>query len=374
MTSDLPIADASLSKATSSFSLPGKIKSIPQILHQEIIQTNSFTTSLATTMDFIHKKRKIKFNAESRLSLLVTVLLELLTFISIILYRWIHIHFFKKSDSYLLSLWIENFITFCFAKFLFKMFNLPRFTFIKNVSSLSPLLLLNGVIILIHGYDFVVFTRKSGGSEFFQFSIVLYLPLLLTVMRAICTFQIPPYFYNIITLFTILKITFLFQDPEFSLSFSLCLGSIIYATTYALYTVSLKADLQKFTALEIIYALSIASILILPIFIIHRQEMSSGITFKLIMASVLSSLFKLGSCYFTLVLLKQTDPIKTLVTINAAYIPDHFLQALIYKLDCNVSTCKVAFFIVLDFLVGHFRRQPKSEVTDETGLKYSLMK
>ena len=369
MTSENPSKDV----GTSKLLLNDNIRTIPQILHQEIIVTNGSPTTLSSTMDFIRKKRKIKFNTDSRLSLSVTVLLELLTFISIILYRWMHVHFMKKSDTYLICMWVESLVTIGLAQCLFRIFNLPKYTFMKNVSSLYPLFTLNGIIVVVHGYDFAQFTRKSGGSEFYQFSMVLFVPILLAVMYAVCTFKFPQYISNIISTCAILKITFLLQDPEFSLSLKLCIGGIIYSIIYSCYIICLKADLQKYTALELIYSLSVMSLLVLPVFIIERGEFSGSLSFKTIMVSVLSGSFKLGSLYFTFVLLKHTDPLKTLVTINSVYVPDHIMQALVYKLDCNISTCKVCFFILLDFIMGHFKRNVQVETTGER-LKYSLMK
>lgn len=359
-----------------SASAGGKLKSIPQILHQGIISPTSLTSSSFGTMEFIRKKRKIKFNADSRLSLGVSLLLEALTFLSVVLYRWVHIHFYKKSESYFLYLWLENLTVLGICQLLFKMFNLPKYTFSKNFKFLYPIYILNGISIVIQGYDFVQFTRKSGGTEFYQFSLVLFIPALMAIMNVISTFKLPWHVSSIIGICTILKMAFLLQDHDFLVSFTVCMGSTMYALTFMSFLVCLKGDLQKYTALELIYSLATMALLIFPFFIIQRGELSNGIGFKLLMASVLSGCLKLCSVYFTFVLLKHTDPMKTLVILNAAFIPDHFIQALLYKMDCHISTSKVCFFLVVDFVMGHFKRTVAEvglEERDER-IRYSLMR
>lgn len=351
-----------------------KIKTIPQILHQGIICQTSIN-SLAGTMDFIRKKRKIKFNTDSRLSCGVSLLLELLTFISIVLYRWIHVHFMKKSQTFFVYVWMENLIIVGIAQLLFKIFNLPKHTFMKSFQYLCPLLVLNGIVVVIQGYDFLYFTRKSGGSEFYQFSFVLSIPVVLAIMNVICTFNSPWHISSIVGICTIMKVTFLLQDREFVLSFGLCVGTIVFEVIHVCYLICLKADLQKYTALELIYSLSWMTLLLLPPFIIEQGGIS-GTNFKLVMVSVLSGTLKLCTLYFMFVLLKHTDPVKTLVIVNAAFIPDHFMQALVYKLDCHISTCKICFLMIVDFFVGHFKRNVENTTSgnQDDRVRYSLMR
>jgi len=358
-----------------------KLKSIPQILHQGIISPTAVAVS-SGSMEFMRKKRRIKFNTDSRLSCGVSVLLEFLTYVSIVLYRWMHVHFMKKSatsgGAYFIYLWIENLVIIGVAQFLFKLFKLPRHSFMKNFSSLYPLFTLNVLVVVVQSYDFVSFTRKSGGTEFYQFTLVLVVPALLAVLHTVTTYKSPWLVSSMVGICTLLKMSFLLQDREFNMSLGTLVGSIVFALLYASYLIGLKTDLQKYTALELIYSFAVMGVILLPVLVIQRGEITrGGISFKLVIASAMTGSVKLSMLYFIFVLLKHTDPMKTLVVLNAAFVPDHFVQALVYKLDCHISASKVCVLVLVDFIMGHVKKKnleasPNEERDD--WIRYSLMR
>lgn len=286
------------------------------------------------------------------------LLWQLLTFISITLYRWVQVHSLKKSSSYYIDIWIENIAVVCFL-YLF----LQRYLFQKHHAGkmfyyLKFTIALHIILTVIESVDFLAFTRKSSGTEFYQFTLALSPLILLVLLHKFYIFEISVYFNYAIGLLTCWKLMILFQDIEFNLSFSTSAFGLFVAICYGLYWLMLCEKIKGASTLEIVFMMSVSRVMMLPLLVVTHyyqpssKNLVSGLTIAGLSKILLMAILKIASFSSTLILLKKSDPITAVLTVNLAYIPDNFIQALIYKLDCTLSATKVNIIITVEFFIG----------------------
>ena len=286
--------------------------------------------------------------------------LELLAFILLTVYRWAEVHFWKKADSYLFEFWLQHAII-AVGFYVFSKSKLSSTSF-SNLKSLLkdtwPLLFCHVIIVIDYCVDFKTFTRKSAGTEYYQCTQVLLLPVLLIVIHELTSSEIPSKGTCIVIGLCVWQFSILFQDMEFKLSFIAMVLSLFMAILQSVYLLLLKEKLSSLPVLELIYLLSLSVALILPIFILLNDSTtirlsSDGFNLHMMIHTVFMALLKVVSSSMVLILLKNGHPLLVLLTVRTVSIPDHFVQALIYKLDCVLSGSKVCILAGIECLILH---------------------
>ena len=273
---------------------------------------------------------------------IITVLL--LTILATIIQRWLDIHFLRKIKSTFVSIWLQYVVIAGMMKIYQKRL---RFNLHAAFSSRIITKVLYASVVILMSFDVISFTRKSSGTEFYQTNLILVVPVIWAIHD--CNNSSKVLFYGLGICF-IWKMLFLFKDQEFIVSFGLSCKCFIYTTAYCYFLIYVKFDLEKTTVADMIYNISEAMIFILPFFIwingeIHQMESS------LIFPSLLLAAAKFFSIICSFLLIKNTNVLTYLLAVNVAFIPEHLIQALVYKLDCTVSASIVSVFVVLDFIL-----------------------
>ena len=286
------------------------------------------------------------------------ILLELLAFILLTFSRWAEVHFWKKADTFLLEVWLQHALIALGVFLLSKKNSSSSFSNLQlSLRDTLPLLFCHLFIAIDYCIDFKTFTKKSAGTEYYQFTQVLTVPLLLVVIYELTSSKISSKGICIVIGWCVWQLSILFQDMEFKLSFAAMVFSLIAAVIQGLYLLLLKEKLSSLPVMEMIYLLSISMVLILPIFILLGPttggSLLNGLNLQMILHTVFMALLKVSSLSVVLVLLKSGHPLFVLLTIRTVSIPDHFIQALVYKLDCVLAASKVCILAGFECFILH---------------------
>lgn len=282
--------------------------------------------------------------------------LELLTFLSMTIYCWAEVHFWKRNSSFFIEFWLVH-LFICFVVF----------AVLRGSSSPSlrpllkefwPLLFCHVVLTIDSCLDFDTFTRKSAGTEYYQFTQVLLVPVLFIILKEICSSKLPSKVIYLSLAVLIWQMSILFSDMEFHLNFNTSLFSLVIASVYGFYIVLLREKLSVYPVLEVIYVLSLSIVLVLPVFILFhhsstQSKSNTEFTISKIMNIILMAILKVLSWGLSLITLKRIHPLLALLTFRLVSIPDHFIQALVYKLDCVLSGSKVCIIAAIQFILVH---------------------
>ena len=272
------------------------------------------------------------------------IILLLLTILATIIQRWLDIHYLRKSKSAFVSIWLQYVVIAGMMKIYQKRL---RFNLHTGFSSRIITMVLYASVVILMSCDITSFTRKSSGTEFYQTNLILVVPVIWAIHDSNNSSKVLFYSNGICTVW---KMLFLFKDQEFNVSFGLSCKCFIYTTAYCYFLIYIKFDLEKTGLADMIYNLSEAMIFILPFIILINgeiQQMESSLIFP----SFLLAATKLFSIICSFLLIKNTDVLTYLLTVNVAFIPEYLIQALVYKLDCTASASKVSVFVVLDFIL-----------------------
>lgn len=312
------------------------------------------------------------------------LILQLFAIVFAILYRWMHVHFLKKSGTYFTYIWLENVLVVAILHLVMKTHpsSLPigvKGT-IRQLKSIWPLLFLYSIQVVVGGYDYILFTRKAGGTEFYQFCLVLGIPVLMAVMYSFRNIETPSYVYYVLIVLSGWKVMMLLQDPEFILPFTTSGWCLMFTFLYCCYLVMLNTYPQN-PPLEVIYYLCLSMVFFLPVFIIANKEIVVGDSVvdiskcvEGILKGFMFASLKLCSMFSMLLVLKKSDPLTCLIIVNFAFIPDHFMQALVYKLDCTLATSKICVLMAIDFIVVQFKPNvPRLDHAHPSDRNFALM-
>ena len=287
------------------------------------------------------------------------ILLELLAFILLTVYRWAEVHFWKKADTFLLEVWLQHAIIALGVFVLSKRSSSSSFSNLRlSLRDALPLLFCHVFIVIDYCIDFKTFTRKSAGTEYYQFTQVLVVPLFLVIIHELTSSKISSKGICMIVGLCVWQLSILFQDIEFKLSFSAMVFSLIAAVIQGLYLLLLKEKLSSLPVMELIYLLSVPVVLILPVFILMGHSTTdslslNGLNLQMVMHTLFMALLKVTSSSVVFVLLKSGHPLLILLTIRTVSIPDHFIQALVYKLDCVLAASKVCILAGIKCFILH---------------------
>ena len=301
--------------------------------------------------------RKLNLSFLPTLSWKLLFPLELLTFLSLTIYCWAEVHFWKRNSSYFMEFWLMHLFIF-FGVFIILRGSSSSPSLRSLLKEFWPLLLCHVVLTIDYCLDFDTFTKKSAGTEYYQFTQVLLVPVLFIILNEICGSKLPSKVIYLSLAILIWQMSILFSDMEFHLSFNTSLFSLVIASVYGFYLVLLRDKLSVYSVLEVIFVLSLSIVLVLPVFILFyhsstQNKPNDGFTIYKIMNIILMAILKVLSWGLSLVTLKRIHPLLALLTFRLVSIPDHFIQALVYKLDCVLSGSKVCIIAAIQFIVVH---------------------
>ena len=319
-----------------------------ELVKVDASERDSSTTSM--------RLRKLNLPYHPSMSVLNLLLLELAVFTILACYQWAEFHFWHKSNSYFIEFWIENLIVFVVMYIMSR--GSHAFASLKNLfRDLWPLLGCHLILTLDYCMDFKTFTKKSSGTEYYQLTQVLIVPVMLAVIHGYSSTKIPLKVNYVICLILSWKLSILYHDIEFRLSFTSSLMALLIALVHGFYIFILKERLNSYSVWQIAFALTSSIVMALPIFILLQKSSStvSDIDFsiKKLFNTAFMALLKMAGLSTTLVLLKQSHPLMAILTTRCVSIPDNFIQALIYKLDCVLSASKVCILTGLEYVVLH---------------------
>jgi hypothetical protein len=300
--------------------------------------------------------RKLNLHHYPSMPVLRLLLLEFGTFAILACYRWAEFHFWHKSNSYFIEFWFENLFVFSGIYLLSR--NSSAISGLKTLyRDLWPLLGCHLVLTINYCMDFKTFTRKSSGTEYYQFNQILIVPVVLGVIHGYCNSNIPLKVNYVVCLLLSWKLSILYHDIEFRLSFTSSLMALLIALIHGFFIIMLKERLNSYSVWQIAFALTSSIIVVLPIFILlqHSSNTISGVNFNMqkFLNTAFMALLKMAGLSTTLILLKQNHPLMAILTTRCVSIPDNFVQALIYKLDCVLSASKVCILTGLEYVVLH---------------------
>jgi len=280
--------------------------------------------------------------------------------------EWAAIHLRREARTFLLHVWLQNVLT-ALVLVVYR-----RKT--GDSSNLKPSLLLKPwivqlMLLLIWKYNVKNIHTNAAGSNLQQVTLVLTVPLLLTIIIWSCNLkkenhgQLHPFKLteaSILFFISLFKLIILLRDAEAAVDLWTCSLGASVAALNAIYLLMLKIHTSQASLVYLLYYFSVFNMMTLPFISLLFGEWKY---LTLHIPSLLSSLYKDAlmavlhtSSFITFwKLIPKSGLITAQVSKNFSSVFCVLIQAFIFKRDFTVATLKLIFLLVVElFAVSYW--------------------